>query len=222
MISTTTRKRWFVGGAVAVAASTVVALVPALNASAAGVPPLKFRYHVTGTSTVKKPDSTVKLGPATLHLALRNNGSYSGSLKLPPAQTSFKAAGLLPVSATATFIQVGKLTGSLKTVKGKVHVTSVAHDILRLSNVKVAGVATDVGDKCQTKTPIALSVTNKKSFDLTKGGVLGGTFTIPNFTGCGLHLIGINLIPLNILLDNQVSGPGNTVSLHLTHGRVVG
>jgi hypothetical protein len=205
-------------GALAVAAATAVAVVPASSASAEGVPPLKFTYHVTGTSTVKKPNSTVKLGPATLHIALRNNGTYTGSLKLPPAQTSFKTAGLIPVSATATFIQVGKLTGSLKVVKGKVQVRSVAHDILRLSNVKVAGVATDVGNRCQTKTPIALSVKNTKLFDLTKGGFLGGKFTIPNFTGCGL----LNLIPLNIVLDNQVSGPGNTVSLHLTHGRVVG
>ena len=222
MIRTTSRKRWFGAGAAALVAATAVALGSTPTASAAGAPSLKITYHVTGTSTVKKPSSTVKLGPATLHLALRNNGSYTGSLKLPPAQTSFKAEGLLPVSATATFIQVGKLTGSLKVVKGKVHVSSVAHDILRLSNVKVAGVATDVGNKCQTKTPIALSVTNTKPFDLTKGGFLGGKFTIPNFTGCGLHLIGLNLIPLNILLDNQVSGPGNTVSLHLTHGRVVG
>jgi hypothetical protein len=222
MIRAGSRKRWFGVGAVALTATSVVALVPNFNASAAGAPSLKITYHVTGTSTVKKPNSVVKLGPATLHLALRSNGSYTGSLKLPPARTSFKAEGLFPVSATATFIQVGKLTGSLKVVKGKVHVSSVAHDILRLSNVKVAGVATDVGGKCQTKTPIALSVTNKRTFDLTKGGSLSGAFPIPNFTGCGLHLIGLNLVPLNLLLDNQVSGPGNTVSLHLTHGRVVG
>jgi hypothetical protein len=123
------------------------------------------------------------------------------------------------VTATATFIQVGKLTGSLKVVKGKVHVTSVAHDILRLSNVTAAHLPVDVGDHCQTKTPIALSVTNSKPFDLTKGGFLGGTFTIPDFAGCSA-LIG--LVPVNLVLDQQVSGPGNTVSLHLTHGRVVG
>lgn len=217
MINTTARNRLLGAAALAVAATTAVTVGSALSASA-GAAPLKFAYHVTGTSTVKKTNSSVKLGPATLHLALRNDGTYTGSLKLPPAQTSFKAAGLLPVSATATFIQVGKLTGSLKTVRGRVHVRSVAHDILRLSNVKVAGVPTDVGSKCQTGRPMALSVKNTKPFDLTKGGVLGGTFTIPNFSGCGLF----GVIPINLLLDSLVSGPGNTVSLHLTHGHVIG
>jgi len=213
MISTTTRKRLLGTGALAVVASTVVALGPALSASAAGAPALKFRYHVTGTSHVKKPNSDVKLGPSTLHLALRNNGSFTGSLKLPPAQTSFTVLGL-PATATATFIQVGKLTGSLKTVKGRIHVSSVAHDILRLSDVKVAGIPQNVGDKCQTKTPIALSVKNTKPFDLTKGGVLSGTFTIPKFANCGL----LNTPLINLL----VPGDGNTVRLHLTHGHVVG
>lgn len=213
MINTIARKRSLGAAALAAAASAAVALGSALSAPAAAAP-LKFAYHVTGTSMVKKTNSTVKLGPATLHLRLRGNGSFTGSLKLPPAQTSFKALGLLPVTATATFIQVGKLTGRLRTVKGRVHVTSVAHDILRLSDVKVADIPQNVGDKCQTKQPIALSVKNTKPFDLTKGGFLHGTFTIPSFADCGL----LNTPLINLL----VPGPGNTVSLHLTHGHVVG
>lgn len=212
MISTIARKRLLGVGALTVAACTVVALGSALNASADAAP-LKFAYHVTGTSMVKKTNSSVKLGPATLHLALRGDGSYTGSLKLPPTQTSFTVLGI-PVTATATFIQVGKLTGSLKTVRGAVHVTSVAHDTLRLSDVKVAGIPQNVGDQCQTKEPIALTVKNTKPFDLTKGGFLGGTFTIPTFGGCGL----LNTPLINLL----VPGPGNTISLHLTNGHVVG
>lgn len=213
MVSNTARKRLFRAGTLAAAAATAVGFGSALttSASAAG---LRFTYHVTGTSTVAKPNSTVTLGPATLHVTIANNGTFTGSLPLPAAQTSFKVLGLVPVSASVAFVQQGKLTGRLTAnAKGAIKVTSVAHDILRLSNVKIAGIPANVGSKCQT-TPATLSVKSSGKFDLIKGGVLAGTFTIPKFSGCGL----LNTPLINAL----VPGPGNTVSLHLTKGHAVG
>lgn len=180
---------------------------------------LHVTYQAKGTSTVAKTGSTVALGPATLSLALKSDGTFTASLPLPPAQTSFKVYGLLPATATVTFIPKGKVKGTLKAGKRTV-VTSVAKDYLKLTNVTVAGIDQGVGDSCQTIDPVVLSVATPagKSFNLDKGGVLAGTFPIGNFANCGTNPV---TGALNTALINQlVPGDGNTVKLHLTDGKL--
>lgn len=203
-----------VGAAVALLAATA----PAASAAAK---PLKVTYQAKGTSTVAKTGSSVTLGPATLSISLKADGSFTATLPLPPTQTSFKAFGLLPTTATVTFVPKGKVTGALKVGKHTV-VTSTAKDYLRLSDVTVGGLDQGVGDSCQTVDPVVLTVATPKgkSFDLDKGGSLKGTFPIGKFANCGTNPV---TGALNTLLINQlVPGDGNTVTLHLSDGQLAG
>jgi hypothetical protein len=201
----------------AIALATLLAVAAPASASA----PLKVTYHATGTSTIASTGSKVKLGPSTLSISLHRDGTFTATLPLPPVQTSFKAAGLLPTTATVSFVPKGKVTGSLKAGKRTV-VTSVAKDYLHLSNVKVAGVDQMVGDSCQTVKPVVLHVATPagKSFNLDKGGALAGTFSIGDFAGCGTNPITEALN--NALINQLVPGDGNKISLTLSHGKLAG
>jgi hypothetical protein len=193
---------------------SVLAGVPA-TASAAGMGPvvLTVAYDASGTSTVAKTNSTVQLGPATLTTGLDAQGNFTGSLPLPPTTTSFNALGLLPTKATITFIPAGPLTGALS-AHPNVMITSTATYYLQLSDVTVAGLPAFVGDHCQTSQPVSIPANTPagQTFNLTTGGTLTGTYTIGEFDDCGLITPLINLL---------VPGPGNTVSLQLSHGRIV-
>jgi len=201
--------------AVAIAATAAAALgVSLLVAGPASAATLTVAYHVKGTSTVAKTGSTITLGPTTLttHVSPKD-GSFTGTLPLPPTSTSFSVLGLLPVTATVSFLPSGTLTGQLH-ARPKVTVSATSSYTLQLSNVTVAGIPTPVGSQCETADPVSIAVATPtgKVFDLTKGGQVTGTYTIGNFADCGLTTALINLL---------VPGPNNTVSLNLTHGHVV-
>jgi len=180
---------------------------------AAAKPVVKVAYHVVGSSTIAKTNSVVQLGPTTLVTALNKDATFTAKMPLPPTSTSFKALGLLPVTADVTFAQVGKVTGALL-AKPHVHVRATSRYLIQLSNVQVAGIPTPVGSQCETASPVTIKVATPKGtvFDLTKGGPLTGTYTIGNFQNCGLTTALINLL---------VPGPNNTVTLKLSHGHVV-
>jgi hypothetical protein len=202
-----------------VAAAVLLAMFAAASPASASAN-LHVTYHATGTSTIASTGSKVKLGPATLSLALHPDGTFTGALPLPSATSNFKIMGAIPATATVHFVPKGKVTGALKAGK-RVVVTSKAKDYLRLSDVKVAGVDQMVGDSCRTAKPVALSVATPKgkSFNLDKGGVLKGTFTIGDFAGCGSNPLtaAIN----DTLINKLVPGSGNTISLTLSHGKLV-
>src|SRR5579875_3788884 len=142
---------------VGVAALVATAVMPAA-ANAASQNYLKVNYTVTGTSTVKKTNSSLSLGPATLKTRLYPDATFTGSLPLPPTTSSFKALGLVPITATVSFVQVGKVTGSLREKHDKTVVTSKAKDNIKLSNVvaTILGVPVNlgVGSNCMTKSPV--------------------------------------------------------------------
>jgi hypothetical protein len=200
----------------AVAALTAVTVgtgLVALAGPAAAKPILHVAYRAKGTSTIAKTNSSVLLGPTTLTSAVTKTGSLTGTMPLPPTSTTFSALGLLPVSATVTFAEVGKIKGKLF-ANPKPAVSADSAYAIGLSNVTVAGIPTPVGSNCATTQPVQIDVASPtgKPFDLTKGGVLTGTYTIGDFANCGLTTTLINLL---------VPGPGNTVSLTLSHGHIV-
>lgn len=191
----------------AIGASAAVALALAPAAHAATV--LKVVYNARGTTLVAKPNSTVTLGPAVLHTRVRPSGAFTGSLPLPPTTSSFNVLGLLPATATVTFVPGAPLTGQISSGGGTARITSTASYFIKLSDVSVAGLPASVGPNCQTTDPVTIPVGGP--FDLVKGGTLTGTYTIGNFSHCGLTTALINLL---------IPGDGNTVSLTLSHGRI--
>jgi hypothetical protein len=208
---TRTAKR---GILLAVIGAGLLAGLPATaNADGTGPVVLTVAYDVSGSSTVAKTNSTVTLGPTTLTTGLDAQGNFTGTLPLPPTTTSFRALGLLPVTATITFVPAGPVTGNLSAHPTPV-ITSTAAYYLRLSHVTVGGLPAIVGDRCQTRDPVTIPANTPagQSFDITNGGTVTGTYTIGLFDDCGLNTPLINLL---------VPGPGNTATMQLTNGRIV-
>jgi hypothetical protein len=205
--SSRTRKAAGVAAAGALAATAMVG--GAGPASADTV--LEVTYPVTDASStyIKATDSTMKLGPGTLKSRLTlETGALSADLSLPPAQGSFKQFGVIPVTVTTTLIPEGPATGTADPNTGAIK--STAKVTLKLSNLKVAGIPTPVGDNCKTETPATIELTSGDDWNVLTGGTLNGTYAIPKFEHCLLATPLINLI---------VPGPDNTVTLKLGAGQ---
>lgn len=196
----------------AAAGILLAGLASAAPASAAGGP-LHATYTANGTSVVAKPNSTLTLGPATLSLTLRQTGKFTATLPLPDTTSTFQIAGLLPVSATVSFMPAAKLRGAVSVWHNKIEVTSTAKEYIGLSDVSVAGLPVPVGDSCQTSDPVVIvaATPKKQGFDINSGGKLKGTFDIGDFAHCGLT---------TPLLNQLVPGPGNTIKLVLSDGQI--
>jgi hypothetical protein len=198
--------------AAALAVSVIQAAGPASAApSARSVPAdtvISATYPVTGSTFISKINSTVTLGPGTLASSLDTTTStLTGTLTLPPATGSFKALGFIPVTATTEFVQDGTATGTLKNGV----VTTTAQVTVKLTSLKAAGIPIPVGSKCQTSTPAAITLTSQAGFNLLNGGNLSGTYTIPQFSHCGLATLLINL---------TIPGAGNTINLALGKAKI--
>ena len=85
-------------------------------------------------------------------------------------------------------------------------VTTTASVTLKLDSLSIGGIPIWIGDECQTSSPASITVTSQPGFNLLNGGNLAGTYTIPNFSHCGLATFLINL---------TLPGPNNTITLTL-------
>ena len=76
----------------------------------------------------------------------------------------------------------------------------------------MAGFPAFVGNSCQTgQTVIPANTPKGAKFNLTTGGNLTGTYTIGQFSNCGLT---------TALINQLIPGPGNTATLTLSNGRL--
>ena len=190
---------------VAAAAALTAAAGPAV---AATTPAYTVAYDASGSSLVKKPNSTIALAPTTLTNYINADGTFTADLPLPATTSQFKVVGLLPVKATVNFVPVGKAVGKLTAPT----VSATATYYIKLSNVTLAGLPALVGGKCQTSAPVSIPVATPagERFNVTSGGHLTGTYTIGNFANCGLMTGLINLL---------VPGSGNTATVTLSNGQ---
>lgn len=198
--------------ATALAASVILAAGPASAAQAARSVPadstITATYPVSGSTFISKINSTITLGPGTLASTLdTTNSTLTGTLTLPPATGSFKALGFIPVTATTEFVQSGAATGTLKNGV----VTTTAQVTVKLVSLKAAGIPIPVGSNCQTSTPASITLTSQAGFNVLNGGNLAGTYTIPQFSHCGLATLLINL---------TIPGAGNTITLTLGKAKI--
>lgn len=186
---------------IAAAAATAIGLT---TTSAFADAVLTAVYPASGTTHIAATNSSLTLGPGTLtSTADLTTGTLTGSISLPPATGSFTELGLR-VTVTAAFIQVGQTTGTIDLNTGEVVATS--RIILKITDMKVAGLDVPVGPFCQTAVPASITVTSDPSFLLLTGGPVSGTYTIPPFVNCLLETPVIDLV---------IPGPGNTIDLTL-------
>lgn len=189
-------------------AAFTIAATPAVSAADTAV---KVKYPVHGSTFLKAPNATINLGPGTLRAKVDlNTGAVTASLNLPPATGSFKEFGLIPVTATAAFIQNGPTTGKVDLSTGSV--TTTSNITLQITNLSVAGLPVPVGPACESATPASITLTSQPGFSIVKGGQVSGTYTVPPFANCGLT---------TPLLNLTIAGPGNTLSLTLGKAKVI-
>jgi hypothetical protein len=193
---------------VGLAAAFAVATTAA-PASAAGAT-LHATYKVTGSTFLKAPNATLPLGPGKLAANVDlNTGAVKAALTLPDATLSFKQFGLIPVTATAHFINNGPTTGTVNLNTGAV--TSTSHITMQLVSLSIAGLPVPVGPACESSAPAVIQVASQPGFSILKGGNLAGTYTVPQFANCGLVTPLINL---------TLTGPGNTIRLTLGKAKI--
>jgi hypothetical protein len=182
-----------------------VSAAPALaSRSAPADTVINLTFPVTGTTTIKKINSSISLGPGTLASAADlTTSTLTATLTLPPATGSFKELGFITVTATTKLIQVGQATGTFNFNANTVTTTATAR--LQLTSLNIAGINIPVGSSCET-SPTSITVSSQPGFTFGLGGNLAGTYTIPNFSHCGLATLLINL---------TLPGSGNTITLTL-------
>jgi hypothetical protein len=164
------------------------------------------KYKVSGSTYLKSPNFTLKLGPgmlsSTLNLA---TGKLTANLSLPNATGSFKQNGVIPVTATTQLINDGPTTGKVNLNTGAVKTKSKI--TMRIVSLTVAGVNVPVGSSCETSTPVVVALASLPKFNLLAGGKLAGTYTIPTFRHCGLVA--------TLLINTTIPGSGNTITFKL-------
>src|ERR1700722_13692413 len=166
---------------------------------------VKATYKVTGSTFLKAPNFTMKLGPGQLASNFdANTGKVTASLTLPNATGSFKQDGVIPVTATTKFINDGKTTGTVNRNTGAVKTASKI--TLRIVSLTVSGVPMWVGKTCETTDPVTVGLKSQKGFNLLEGGNLTGTYTIGDFQHCKLA---------TLLINSTIPSAGNTIALKL-------
>lgn len=203
------RIRTTVAAATAGLAAAFAVAATAAPASAASTT-LRATYKVTGSTFLKAPNATLPLGPGKLAANVNlQTGAVRAALTLPDATLSFKQFGLIPVTATARFINDGPTTGTVNINTGAV--ASTSHITMQLVSLSIAGLPVPVGPACESSAPAVIHVASQPGFSILKGGNLAGTYTIPQFANCGLVTPLINL---------TLTGPGNTITLTLGKAKI--
>jgi hypothetical protein len=197
------------------AAAATVGLAAACTVAGTAAPTsaastIRATYKVTGSTFLKAPNATLPLGPGKLSANVNaSTGAVKATLTLPDATLSFKQFGFIPVTATTHFINSGPTTGTINLSTGAV--TSTSHITMQIVSLSIAGIPVPIGPACDSSTPAAIKVASQPGFNILKGGNLAGTYAIPQFANCGLVTPLINL---------TLTGPGNTITLHLGKARI--
>jgi hypothetical protein len=194
-------------------ATLAVAAGPASATTASAAAKVHAKYKVTGSTYIKAPNFTLNLGPgklsSTVNLA---TGKLTATLSMPNATGSFTEAGI-PVTATTQLINDGPTTGKLNVATGAVKTKSkITLRIVSLVLHTVLGdVPVAVGNSCETNDPVVVRLASQPGFTVIKGGKLAGSYTIGDFSGCGLATLLINL---------TIPGSGNTITLKLGKAKI--
>jgi len=177
-------------------------------ASAAAL--LHAKYKVSGSTYLKSPDFTLALGPGALSATLNDsNGALKANLSLPDATGSFKQYGIIPVTATTKLINDGPTTGKVNLNTGAIKTKSKI--TMRIVSLTVAGLGVPVGSSCETSTPVVVRMASQPKFNVLHGGKLAGSYTIPDFSHCGLA---------TVLINATIPGSGNTITFKLGKAKI--
>ena len=164
---------------------------------------VNYGYNISGSATLKTlTKGSLPLNgsvAATLNLG---TGAFSANISLNPSSANLVALGFLPVAAKVNIVPLTPATGTL----APPNLTANTTVRIKIPTVTVFGLQLAGGSNCQAKNPSAIKLTSP-GFDALNGGLLTGTFTISNLTGCGF---------LNGIVSPLTAGSGNAIALNLT------
>src|SRR5919204_1313390 len=104
-----TRRR-LAGAALTLAAATAALALGATSAFADTT--ITLTYPASGSTFVVKTNAGLNLGPGSLTAtADLTTGTVTGTMSLPDSTGSFTELGVVPVTATVAFTEVGPVTG---------------------------------------------------------------------------------------------------------------
>ncbi|TDC74937.1 DUF6801 domain-containing protein [Actinomadura sp. 7K507] len=187
--------------------------------------------YLSGFSNVAKLDGAAMLNdpefaePALtnmIYMITREGASVRQRFVTPLRSTStFLTFGLMPTTATmemtqrplkpgdpddpqnyGTFEAISDLQTGIQSVSAHMKMS------IRIRDVKVKGTPLDVGANCRTATDADLRLKGQMP-NILEGGVVDGSFTIPEFRGCGVGE------DLDHLFNGSVAGPGNLLRVTL-------
>jgi hypothetical protein len=173
---------------------------------AAADPILPIDWNIDATTTIAGLGLTQDVtGGSFVGAADLGNGTVSGTLSLPPADTSIEILGINLADVGFAIEPVGPTTGTVNLSTLNVSMTSSFN--IKIPHLNPLGIdrLNLVGSRCQTATPITLTMSGP--VDLVNGSTFTGEFSIPKFRNCGLLTFALNLI---------IPGDGNTFTATAT------
>ncbi|MFT4035555.1 MAG: hypothetical protein QM679_08265 [Patulibacter sp.] len=167
--------------------------------------PTRLSYAVRGTATLRTlTRGSVPLTgqlDATIDAA---TGKYTATTQFNPTQGRLTVVGILPVTASLSFVPSGDTTGQLNDDQ----LTADLRFRTKVTSAKLFGaIPLAAGNSCQTKQLSAVTLTGTGAFDPIGGGTIAGNYDMSDLNGCGLF---------NGVISTVTAGNGNTLSLTLT------
>lgn len=201
----------------------------ATSASAIVIPYTFKNWAVWGSLTPKKLGEPVVLPKGSTFNGVSEltststelSGTVTGTIVVPPFESTVKLVGLVPTTVGVTFTQVGQAEGTITKASpadcvgsrfGGSCVTLSVDTRANIGITETGLLGIDVPTECVTSEPVTflLSTTLPLSQLLDAGPSFTGTTTIPSIT-CG----GLSGIAVGALLTGLMSGPENPYALHL-------
>ena len=168
----------------------------------------KFAATVKAQTTLAKLNETLVIPPGKFHGAIISGSGtlarLKGNLKLPPATTTLKIAGIVLARVTVALSQTKKTVGTLNANTFALIARSTFD--IHVVSVEPLGLPVNlVGNHCVTGTPVKLTFSG--TISPISGGSVAGTYTIPPLVNCGGS---------TAVLNAAIAGPGNTFTATIT------
>ncbi|PSF10724.1 hypothetical protein C7H09_07245 [Marinobacter fuscus] len=177
-----------------------------------GTPTLELLLGLEGSTLIKATNGTLPLTGSIATLLDLASGTFEADLAVEPTAGNFYIKLLfskIHASANVEFEQAEVTTGAL--VDGKLTANSHLYVKVPKVAIKLFGLPVKVGGgaECQTSQPVNIQLASVQGsrFSPATGGTVSGVYELPALENCGL---------LTGLLNQFMTGPGNTIELELT------
>ena len=165
-----------------------------------------------GSTLINATDGTLPLNGSIATLLDLASGTFEADLEVLPTSGNFSIKLLfskINAAANVEFEQAEVTTGTL--VNGKLTANSKLYVKVPKVAIKLGWLPVRIGggSECQTREPINIELKSVEgsNFSPATGGEVSGVYELGALENCGL---------LTSLLNQFMTGPGNTINLELT------